>query len=640
AVSLGEARDLAGAMVLGREPPRDISAPDPEPTLRAAAILASALDASLPGLRRAAADAPAPAHSGAGCDVLDAPPLCVGGTGSNTYSEFETVVIDLGGDDVYKNNAGGAEIGVAAVLDLAGNDRYEAPPRQFVSQGAGSLGGVGMLVDLAGNDVYSDDAGGPEGDGFALAQGFGQLGGAGFLVDAAGDDSYTLATSTVGRNAGSAGHGYGFVGGIGGVLDGGGDDRYLQRARVTPEVATIEDVDEEDNPVGTRTVTRSGAAQAAGQGVGVVGGAGYLIDSGGTDELTLDSEVLPAPATWPETLVPLDAATRAPQVFSTALGQAYAGLGGVGLLVQGPGRTSYRIRAVFGEHPLSEPNVRAAAGGQAYSAFGGIAVLSDAGGADLYDSEVAMASARELRATDGCACGEPIAAAAGPTASWVQGYGLTGTLALLDDGGGDDTYRSRAANTARVIVRDDRTTTGEPLSARAESATLAHGAQGAGNVGDGVAVLFDHGGNDTYAHETTVSVSADGSSSAADKHPKLGVALAPPSAYGQGGVGHGAVAGDVGQSLLLDVGGSDTYTAAVVATTDEDGLVTPAAGSFEVQGASSGQMPSSGLGLAIDLDAGTGQDTYRQSPAVPACQGARGGEFWVDCGSTGAGVNR
>jgi hypothetical protein len=136
--------------------------------------------------------------------------LRVSGTGSDTVVEDCALLIDLGGNDVYRNNAGGcrtAEAGIALCIDHAGDDEYVSE-RPYV-QGFGFLG-VGLLVDLAGNDRYTArhfaqgagimgvgalwDLGGDDVyDGHAFVQGAGMFG-LGMLLDDAGNDQYDGAT--------------------------------------------------------------------------------------------------------------------------------------------------------------------------------------------------------------------------------------------------------------------------------------------------------------------------------------------------------------------------------------------------------------------------------------------------------------
>jgi hypothetical protein len=103
--------------------------------------------------------------------------IIVGGTGTAEYSEDAAIILDLGGDDVYKNNAGCGKLGASVVVDLAGNDLYNSGD---YSQGC-AVCGIGALVDMGGNDKY-------------ICGNYGQasaLLGFAFLVDASGNDSYT-----------------------------------------------------------------------------------------------------------------------------------------------------------------------------------------------------------------------------------------------------------------------------------------------------------------------------------------------------------------------------------------------------------------------------------------------------------------
>ncbi len=74
------------------------------------------------------------------------------GPSDDLHREDADLLIDIGGDDIYTNNAGGTRglLSAAMLLDLGGNDRYEG---DFAVQGAGFLG-VGALCDLRGDDFY------------------------------------------------------------------------------------------------------------------------------------------------------------------------------------------------------------------------------------------------------------------------------------------------------------------------------------------------------------------------------------------------------------------------------------------------------------------------------------------------------
>ena len=208
--------------------------------------------------------------------------IIIGGEGKNVY-ELDKMpgvcaVIDLGGDDEYRegtvspdrpvlvvidlagNDAyiatgpgaqGGAVLGVSMLLDLDGNDIYRA---RDVAQGS-AVGGVGILVDYAGNDVYAgirrvqgqaiggigiliDREGSDRYHAGMWAQGFGGPLGFGLLDDLTGKDHYSLGglytnsfkPETPGYEGWGQGVGAGLRqvanGGIGVLLDGGGDDLY------------------------------------------------------------------------------------------------------------------------------------------------------------------------------------------------------------------------------------------------------------------------------------------------------------------------------------------------------------------------------------------------------------------------------
>lgn len=179
---------------------------------------------------RASADGSADASAGAAPIALcPAFALDLAGT-ATAYTQPCALVLDVGGDDTYLNNAGGNNLApgpagsicldpddlvvptgaAAALVDLAGDDRYGDPaaPKACGVNGGG-LVGAGLLVDAAGNDTYAADRVGTNG---------GALQGLGLLVDAAGHDTY--AAAGLGTNGGGA------RGGAGLLVDGGGDDLY------------------------------------------------------------------------------------------------------------------------------------------------------------------------------------------------------------------------------------------------------------------------------------------------------------------------------------------------------------------------------------------------------------------------------
>lgn len=213
--------------------------------------------------------------------------VIVGGYGPNVYTEDAALILDLGGDDLYLNNAGGTRPGmpVALVIDWDGNDRYIT--KESFSQGAGVLGG-GFLIDLSGNDTFVS-LDGSQGAGFfgigllyhgsgnsvynarSFSQGAGQMG-IGLLMDRDGNDLYLCSHH---------GQGLGLFGGAGILIDEGGDD-YYRLGGSEPDFR---------DPL--RSTVSMG--QGFGSGVrpekgihGVPGGIGILIDEKGDDVYVAD----------------------------------------------------------------------------------------------------------------------------------------------------------------------------------------------------------------------------------------------------------------------------------------------------------------------------------------------------------------
>ncbi|MCB2203350.1 hypothetical protein KQI65_01270 [bacterium] len=162
--------------------------------------------------------------------------ILLAGSGDDTHAAQDcALLVDLGGSDRYFGSVGASSdrLPVSVALDLAGDDEYLSPHEKNPSQGAGVLG-IGMLLDLAGNDRYEAhsftqgcgrfgigvqyDA---EGDDEYFSQGFSQgagLYGIGVLLDRAGNDDYHTVYYA---------QGYGFAGGCGLLLDVTGDDSYI-----------------------------------------------------------------------------------------------------------------------------------------------------------------------------------------------------------------------------------------------------------------------------------------------------------------------------------------------------------------------------------------------------------------------------
>jgi hypothetical protein len=158
--------------------------------------------------------------------------MIVGGEGDNDYSQEALLIVDLGGNDRYRNGAGASRNGhpFSMVIDFSGNDVYTTG--EDYAQGAGILGG-GFLIDLEGDDQYLSKS---------FGQGAGVLG-VGMLIDMGGDDVYRCHSFCqgagfmgIGLIAESGGNdqysaaiysqGFGFIRGMGLILEGEGNDRF------------------------------------------------------------------------------------------------------------------------------------------------------------------------------------------------------------------------------------------------------------------------------------------------------------------------------------------------------------------------------------------------------------------------------
>jgi len=184
-------------------------------------------------------------------------------SGNDTYRDTGAgllgvaLIVDVAGDDRYlgKNfSQGGAAFGASLLIDVAGDDRYESDQ---CSQGAAFFG-IGMLFDLAGSDAYR---------GARFVQGFGGTRGIGVLSDVAGNDTYYaggkyLHAPLLPENYQSLSQGFGFglrgasaSGGVGILADHAGNDVY--------------------------------AAEVFGQGASYWFSLGILVDSAGHDKYNL-----------------------------------------------------------------------------------------------------------------------------------------------------------------------------------------------------------------------------------------------------------------------------------------------------------------------------------------------------------------
>ncbi|MGA1871607.1 MAG: HEAT repeat domain-containing protein [bacterium] len=127
----------------------------------------------------------------------------IGGTGPDVHEKDAILIIDCGGNDLYRGGvASGVNGKCSIVLDLEGNDSYLG---ERYTQACG-FWGIGVLFDLKGDDLYRADS---------CSQGAG-LFGIGLLLDGEGSDVY------VGERFVQASSAWG----LGGLIDLSGEDLY------------------------------------------------------------------------------------------------------------------------------------------------------------------------------------------------------------------------------------------------------------------------------------------------------------------------------------------------------------------------------------------------------------------------------
>ena len=202
--------------------------------------------------------------------------------GFRGYEEF-VCVIDLGGNDTYREGTCTPNRPVFVIIDLDGDDQYIATKPGV--QG-GSLLGISMLIDCAGNDTYQA---------VDVAQGS-SIGGVGILIDKGGNDTY----HALRRAQGSA------FGGVGMLIDQGGNDRYhaamwSQGFGHSAGFGVLEDVNGRDyyylGGIYEDSYPEHPGYEGWGQGLGAgfrgsagsaCGGIGMLLDGGGDDTYEFD----------------------------------------------------------------------------------------------------------------------------------------------------------------------------------------------------------------------------------------------------------------------------------------------------------------------------------------------------------------
>lgn len=530
----------------------------------AALLLATAVDAYVPALEAAvAAQPPAPGVGVAaeGCDLVDLDGrLCVASEADSHHTADYMLTIDLGGDDVHHNSAGGAPIStsdtemapVGLLIDLSGNDVYDpqgpllgsTPVRDpyhdymasgftsllaRVGTGAGVYGGVGLLVDRGGDDAYAAhvDSRGPGTMTASYAQGSGRLG-IGVLTDDSGNDTYT---ATAGDGAGmisvlgqaaAMGPCLGFspsdndapvvatgcdTGTLGLLVDGSGDDNYRIDAGSAEGVLSVD-----GDPAGAVNPLRFAAGQSQASFASAL-----LVDAGGIDSFELHSAAVGPDA---------DTDPRA-GAFAFSWGQAMV-FSGLAWLLTGVGDTSYTAAATGQDHTWW---LRAEAQG-AQDHTTGQAVLSDLAGNDRYVIDVNRSITYEV--DDCCYEGWRQVPVVGALTAVGQGYS-DGAVGMLHDAVGDDVYELASDSEFHGTVAGHSDTGGSILGVHGW--TPETWGQGFSRALAGKGVLLDGTGTDSYAYlerdHATVDVATTGTA---------------PEALVVGQIGGGAQGSAVGTS--------------------------------------------------------------------------------------------
>lgn len=613
--------------IRGTAPPDPLGPAQHRAVDRAAAIVAAAIDATLPQMVQATSGRGS-GDSVDGCDVVDqAPALCVAGYGDNVINDDYALVVDLGGDDLHAHSAGGAEplsngLPVAVTIDLSGNDRYDTPiptaSGAYTAQGSGYGAGVGFLIDAAGDDTYRIAPEGPYS--VAIGQGKGEHG-FGLLADMAGNDDYELSATGDGGVV-SLGHGDG-ANGVGILIDREGDDRHAVLATATGFFTS---------PIGQ---VFPPAAVAYGIGAARTGyisiqtpnpihfdavyagrtSVGLFVEGGGSDELTVAASI-PDPDQddmFGPKLVAL------PIARSTGIG--HGAESGLGLAILGEGDTD-----AFVGSSTRVPAARAEASGMGVGTYTGIGVLADAGGDDTRTLSADVEVSREAVARAGCGGCDTASAQSRSATIEGMGFGLSSGAGFLHDDAGNDRYIASVTNVAEATFHDERAE-GGPGAAVANAGPVRATVQGVGDSGPGE--LIDAAGDDRY--EVTAGSRAR-STATGD-----GGAAAPQATAvaGDADVMAQAAASNLGSGRLIDLGGSDTYLTTSSASAEADPSTT-----VEQGAASAGVLASVDTGswaVFTDADAGA-DDGFEATPASPACTGTRGQDAWTDCGGAGAGL--
>ncbi|RAP28983.1 hypothetical protein DID78_04345 [Candidatus Marinamargulisbacteria bacterium SCGC AG-343-D04] len=201
----------------------------------------------------------------------------IGDSSANSYTSNVSFIIDLGGNDTYKNNAAGHfdTSHINMLIDFNGDDIYSS--QESFSQSASFLG-YSLLLDVSGDDLYR---------GNRLTQGTSFFG-VSYLIDLEGADSYVAQSFAQGLG----------LWGIGSLIDYTGNDEFSstyfsQGVGLTYGIGAVHDYKGDDHYFsGSRhanTYASPGIFKSASQGFGfglrniASGGIGILHDKSGDD---------------------------------------------------------------------------------------------------------------------------------------------------------------------------------------------------------------------------------------------------------------------------------------------------------------------------------------------------------------------
>lgn len=582
-------------------------------------------------------------------------------------------LVDLGGDDVYAaargcGQRGGAQLGSGFLLDAGGDDTYTDRNENTTgtytwgdnvnrtsevsigigrlgTNGGGAQGGIGFLLDVSGDDSYEAGWEGTNGGGYVQSTGFlldasgddtysagdmGTNGGGaqnamGFLMDGAGNDTYMA--NSGGTNGGGALQGEGFL------LDTGGSDTYtaLAYGMIGGSYAGGEGflVDTTGSDMYLRGAYSGGNCRCYGPSFGILGGSfgggvGFLLDATGNDSYTsgFDGANGGGQGT-PNEHVNISAGFLFDGGGSDTYKAAPGGTNG-GAVVQGRG---FLVDAGGGSDTYTaggDGSNGGATGGQ--GARGGMGDMS--GGMTFVDFGGRMAQATtyggflldqggndNYTGGNGGGRGFLLDGAGSDTYSGRNGGSASGVGFLLDLGRGNDTYKSEDTGTNGGGADGG---VGFLVDAGGQDNYTAgkEGTNGGGNKG--VGFLLDGGGSDTYNAERVgtnggsrsgrgLLIDAGESDDTYTAGTKRGGHVTPYGGTNGGGYGNGS-------GMLYDTGGNDSYTALFAGTNGggangASGLLIDGAGNDSYTGLQNGTNGGGESAVGLLLDA-SGHDSY------------------------------